>query len=306
LAGELCRADGAGSRIAVSGTEWHEADGVEELADAARAIGCGGVEFWYPKNGVRDGADRAAAAVLDAGLEIHCVATPAQLLADGLPQSERLVMEAIGFARRFGSPRVNLYFGHAAIRDDARAIQAAARTLAPILETAAAAGVTITLENEFDAFGWDPAGSDITRRPASLRALCELVDSPWFGLTLDPANFVCAGVEDPGLVAGLAEHVCHVHVKDVVRASADRPVRPGWVRYRDHERLFDTAPLGRGIVDWPAIAAGLVSAGYGGSFALEPHCTRDHLLAELLHAAGFIRGLIDESGQRSPSAPDLG
>jgi sugar phosphate isomerase/epimerase len=176
--------------------------------------------------------------------------------------------------------------------DDQGAVAAYAEALAPVLDHAAAEEVVVVLENEFDAFGWDPAGSDVSRRPDALAALLDRVGSPWFGLNFDAANFLCADVSPArDALPLLLPWVRYAHVKDVRRAPADTPP-DGWTRYTDHGRAYDTAPLGAGELDWPAIVEGLAAAGYDGCLTLEPHCERSILLAETSAAAGYLRDLI--------------
>ncbi|MGW2642926.1 sugar phosphate isomerase/epimerase family protein [Streptomyces sp. NPDC001348] len=282
-----------GMAIAVSGTEFTEADGVDGLIDMAGSAQCDAVEFWYPKNALRDGVDAALRKLDRAGLRTACVSTPSQLYGAGEADGVSLLHEAITLAARTGSNRVNTYFGHAPEVDDQRAIAAYAGALAPVLDHAAAENVVIVLENEFDAFGWDPAGSDISRRPAALAALFARVDSPWFGLNFDAANFFCAAVSPArDALPMLLPWVRYVHVKDVRRASAENPP-DGWTRYTDHGRAYDTAPLGTGELDWPTMIGSLAATGYDGYLTLEPHCTPSILPAETAWAAAHLRDAIE-------------
>ncbi|MFD7165279.1 sugar phosphate isomerase/epimerase family protein [Streptomyces violascens] len=278
--------------IAVSGTEFTDTDGVDGLIDMARSAQCDAVEFWYPKNALRDGVGGALRKLDRAGLRTACVSTPSQLYGSGEAKGVSLLHEAITLAARTGSDRVNTYFGHAPMVDDQRAIAAYADALAPVLDHAAAESVVVVLENEFDAFGWDPAGSDISRRPAALAALFARIDSPWFGLNFDAANFLCAAVSPArDALPLLLPWVRYVHVKNVRRASADSPP-DGWTRYTDHGRAYDTAPLGSGELDWSALIASLATAGYDGYLTLEPHCAPSMLLTETAAAADHLREVI--------------
>ncbi|WP_405998862.1 sugar phosphate isomerase/epimerase family protein [Streptomyces sp. NBC_00829] len=282
-----------GMSIAVSGTEFTDTDGVDGLIEMARSAQCDAVEFWYPKNALRDGVDAALRKLDRAGLRTACVSTPSQLYGTGEADSVALLHEAIALAARTGSNRVNTYFGHAPLVDDERAIEAYAGALAPVLDLAATENVVIVLENEFDAFGWDPAGSDISRRPAALAALFARVDSPWFGLNFDAANFLCAAVSAArDALPLLLPWVRYAHVKDVRRASVAETPRDGWIRYTDHGRAYDTAPLGTGELDWPELIGSLATAGYDGHLTLEPHCVPSILLTETARAAAYLREMI--------------
>ncbi|KOU37837.1 hypothetical protein ADK54_31015 [Streptomyces sp. WM6378] len=278
--------------IAVSGTEFTDTDGVDGLIEMARSAQCDAVEFWYPKNAVRDGVDAALRKLDRAGLRIACVSTPSQLYGAGEADGVSLLHEAIALAARTGSDRVNTYFGHAPLVDDRRAIAAYARALAPVLDRAGSENVVVVLENEFDAFGWDPVGSDISRRPTALAELFARVDSPWFGLNFDAANFLCAAVSPArDALPLLLPWVRYAHVKDVCRASEETP-HDGWIRFTDHGRAYDTASLGTGELDWPAMITSLATAGYDGYLTLEPHCVPSILLAETAGAAAYLRDVI--------------
>ncbi|GAA2563952.1 hypothetical protein GCM10010398_60890 [Streptomyces fimbriatus] len=279
--------------IAVSGTEFTDADGVDGLIEMARSAQCDAVEFWYPKNAMKDGVDEALRKLDRAGLRTACVSTPSHLYGPGGTEGVRLLHEAITLAARVGSNRVNTYFGHAPVVDDEHAIAAYADALAPVLDHAATENVVVVLENEFDAFGWDPAGSDITRRPAALAALFARVDSPWFGLNFDAANFHCAAVSPVrDALPLLLPWLRYAHVKDVRRASAEAPP-DGWMRYTDHGRPYDTVPLGAGELDWPAMIGSLAKAGSVGYLTLEPHCAPSILLSETARAAGHLRDVLE-------------
>jgi 3-dehydroshikimate dehydratase len=176
-------------------------------------------------------------------------------------------------AKSVGSPIVNSYFGTPARVDDDVAMANYAKHLSPLLSRASSMGLTIVLENEFDAFGHDPLGADISRRVRSLTELCERIDSPNFGLTLDPANIVCSG-EDP--IEGLhrlAPWVRHVHVKNIVNITAHEPTSP-WMKYSDHGRYFSTTPIDKGLVPWPQVVSEIIELGFAGAFVLEPHCEK--------------------------------
>ncbi|WP_406510021.1 sugar phosphate isomerase/epimerase family protein [Streptomyces sp. NBC_00212] len=278
--------------IAVSGTEFTDTDGVDGLIEMARSAQCDAVEFWYPKNAVRDGVDAALRKLDRAGLRIACVSTPSQLYGAGEADGVPLLHEAITLAARTGSDRVNTYFGHAPLVDDQRAIAAYAGALAPVLDHAGSENVVVVLENEFDAFGWDPVGSDISRRPTALAELFARVDSPWFGLNFDAANFLCAGVSPArDALPPLLPWVRYAHVKDVCRASEETP-HDGWIRFTDHGMAYDTASLGTGELDWPAMITSLATAGYDGYLTLEPHCVPSILPAETAGAAAYLRDVI--------------
>ena len=287
-----------GINIAVSGTEFDTSDGIRPLIAVARAARVTAVETWFPKNYTKDTVEGTHAALRAAKLEVACVLTPSTLYGPGLTAGNELLRQALDLAIECGARRVNTYFGHALIVDDEHAIGTYAEQIAPLVAVAAERGVVIVLENEFDAFGWDPAGSDVTRRPNSLARLVERLDSPAFQLNFDAANFHCAGV-DPQAEAypALREHIGYVHVKDIRSlASPDAAPAAGWLRYTDHGRGYSTVSLGSGEVPWKALLAELLADGYDGFLTLEPHCERSRLEREVRDAADTLRALLAQMG----------
>jgi sugar phosphate isomerase/epimerase len=289
-------------RLAVSGTEFGESDGVDSLIAAARAASVRDVELWFPNNYLKDKVVGTMAKIRDAELSVACISTPTSLYGSGREKSLTLLDTALGIAAASGVTRVNTYFGHAAEVDDARAISMYAEAISTLVARAEDVGVTIVLENEFDAFGWDPAGSDITRRPAALVALCARIDSPAFGLNFDPANFYCASVcpREEALPA-LAGYIRYVHVKDIVSVpDPAAPAAKGWVRYIDHGLAFDTTRLGAGDVPWPGLLADLITNAYSGYLTLEPHCVPRSLLDEIRYSAEYLRAALGLSLTADP------
>jgi sugar phosphate isomerase/epimerase len=253
--------------VGISGTEFvKEPDGMTALLDAARAVGAESLEVWYPENFGPD-AERA---LRDSGVRVACVASGSELgIPDPEPQVE-LLRAAITVAHRLGAPLANTYFGPPGQCDDVASIDRYAKAVAGCLDLAAELGVTVVLENEFDAFGHDPEHGDPTRRPESLRRLVDTVGHPHFGLNFDAANLACAGVTDlVGALEFLGDAIRYAHVKDVLPVSGPEETPEGWTSYRDGDRWYRTCPLGTGVVPWldllPRLAPRVTAA------TLEPH-----------------------------------
>ncbi|GIH11862.1 sugar phosphate isomerase/epimerase family protein [Rugosimonospora africana] len=256
--------------VGISGTEFvKEPDGLTGLLDAARAVGAESLEVWYPENFGPD-PDSALAALRASGLRVACVASGSELgLPDPEPQAD-LLRAAITVAHRLGAPLANTYFGPPGRYDDAAAIDRYAKAIASCLDHAAELGVTVVLENEFDAFGHDPEHGDPTRRPESLRRLVDTVGHPHFGLNFDAANLACAGVTDlVGALELLEDAVRYAHVKDVLPVSGPDEAPEGWTAYRDGARWYATCPLGTGVVPWPDLLPRLAPQVVAAT--LEPH-----------------------------------
>ena len=119
------------------------------------------------------------------------------------------------------------------------------RRMALLAERAAAAGVTLVLENERGIYG---------DTPERCLDLLQSIESPALRMAFDPANFVQCGFRPMSdawpLLAG---YVTHVHIKDAV--FADGSVRP--------------AGAGDGQV--AHLLTALEQSGYAGFLTLEPH-----------------------------------
>jgi sugar phosphate isomerase/epimerase len=123
--------------------------------------------------------------------------------------------------------------------------------LLPLLRTcvgaAEAHGVVLAIENHIDLLADE------------LVDLIGTLDSPWLGVCLDTANNLRM-LEDPQEAARkLAPFARATHVKDIA-ARGGNPREFGF---------WPSVPLGRGVIDLPAILGHLRDAGYGGLLALE-------------------------------------
>jgi sugar phosphate isomerase/epimerase len=278
--------------LALSATELEDGEPIAELLEAACAEDIRFIELWHPQNTRYLGVDGTLAAICDAGLQVACISTGTELYRNGGSAEDQAgLLEALEIARRAGAPLVNTYFGYAERRDDERAASTYVRYLSPCLRRAEELGVTIVLENEFNAFGLDRAASDLTRRPGAVAALCARVGSPWFRLNFDPANFHCAGVLPyPDAYEVLKPFIKYCHVKDVRAVARDTPTQlPDWREYSDFESRYWTCPLGMGQVPWAAIIRRLRADRYHGFLTLEPHCARHYLRFAWRDAARWLR-----------------
>lgn len=277
-------------QLALSGTELSDGEPISGLIECARELGIGHIELWYPSNTARAGVSATLEDLARAEVRVACVSTGSELYRrGGSPRDQQLLLEGIELAHRCGATLVNTYFGYDVVRDDARAIATYRTLLEPCLRRAAVCGVTILLENEFNAFGVDDAASDITRRAASLRALFEAVQRPQFRLNFDPCNFYCAGVDPLEAYERLRCHVAYCHVKDgqLVR-NRDAP-DPNWKTYQDSDRLYRMRPLGDGDIPWDRLLPRLRADGYDGFVTLEPHAADHHRWDAWRQAARFVR-----------------
>lgn len=94
-------------------------------------------------------------------------------------------------------------------------------------------GIPVGIENHQDLCSWE------------LVWLCEQIDSPLLGVTLDVGNALAVGETPAAFAQRVMPFLKHVHLKDY----AIYPTPSG---YR-----FKRCALGEGVVDWPAIIASI-------------------------------------------------
>lgn len=179
--------------------------------------------------------------------------------ADELRRLER----AIELTRRFDCAMIRI-FSFYPPSDPGRQEPSAYRAdvierIGRMAELAEKSGITLVHENDTDLYG------DTVERCLDVLTT---VRSPGLQAAFDPANFIVSGeVPYPNAYEALHSWVVHVHVKD---AHPDRTV----------------VAAGEGVARWPELLERLRTAGYDGTFSLEPH----------LAAAGRFQGF---------SGPDL-
>ena len=278
-------------QIAVSGTDLHSTDSISKLIVLAKAVKVQFIELWYPMNIEAEGLERSIDMISKANIKVACISTPSELYRSGGSRDDQnLLIRAIDLAHQIGSPLVNTYFGSSSVQDDERAINVYIEYLKPCLDRARELGVTIVLENEFDTFGTDSAGSDITRRPIVLHKLVNQVGSPNFKITFDPCNYYFAGVEPfPYAYEVLHSQIGNVHVKDgSIFNSKARSDMESWKLFRDFGREFNTQPLGQGAINWSGLLLKLKEDDYTGFLTLEPH-NEGKSLSQWSQAANSLR-----------------
>jgi sugar phosphate isomerase/epimerase len=286
--------------LTLSGTELDANESIVPLIEAAQENDVQWIEFWYPKNHALEGRARTVERIKEAGLKVACVSSGTELGSDGdVSKDQNELLEAIELAHELNAPFANTYFGYLARQDDERAIAQYCANLPPCLARAEELGVTLILENEFDAFGLDGVGSDITRRPLSARRLVEQVNSPHFRLTFDPCNAYFAGIEPfPYAYNLLRPHIAFVHFKDGCRVDG-KEAAAEWKTFVDEGRDYTTCPAGAGALNWPGLVARLVADGYDGFVSVEPHAQAGNRAAAWRQAVKAFRGWMSRAQEET-------
>jgi len=95
---------------------------------------------------------------------------------------------------------------------------------------------------------------------AEMQEMFETIDSPAFGMTFDTGNAFRYGDDPIEAATRLAEHIFAIHFKDV--APLDGGHTEDWFYYA-------CTPIGKGMLDIPALINTLDRAGYDGIYAIE-------------------------------------
>lgn len=222
---------------------------------------------------------------LDAqGVRVSTIASPIGKSAIDVPFAVewQRFERALRLAATFGAPYVRLFSFFLPDASLERAWpqwrpEVVAR-LRAMTEAAAAAGVTLVLENEKETY------ADEVSRCADLLGT---IDDPHLGAAFDPANFVqCGECPHPDAYRALRRWLAYVHVKDVTDDG-------------------EIVPAGEGAADWPEMIAELSRDGYDGFLSLEPHLATGHRFGGFSGVEGFrraaraLRRLLPPSSSRS-------
>ena len=155
----------------------------------------------------------------------------------------------LGIAKRLGATVMRICCGGRRTRPASWAEhqRALVQMLVPLAEQAAAHGVVLAIENHLDLLA-DELGELLTT-----------IDSPSLGVCFDTGNNLRM-FEDPVEVARkLAPFARATHVKDLIAHQGDPKTFGFW----------PSVPLGRGLIDLPAILRLLQAAKFDGVLALE-------------------------------------
>ncbi|HXF97391.1 MAG TPA: sugar phosphate isomerase/epimerase [Gaiellaceae bacterium] len=147
-------------------------------------------------------------------------------------------------------------------------------------------GVRIAIENCPMLFSWDewPGGTNLASTPAIWDELFAIVDSPSFGLNLDPSHLVWLMIDAERVVREYAARIFHVHAKDL-EIDREGLYRHGTISLGMGWQVPRLPGLGE--VRWERFLAALYRAGYDGAISIE-HEDRSFEGTEELVKRGFL------------------
>jgi len=223
------------------------------------------------------------------GLEISSLAYyPNNLHPD--PRARRAanghLRKVVDAAARLDVPVVGTFAG----RDQTKTVPESFREFRKVwprlVDYAESRGVKIAIENCPMLFSYDewPGGTNLASTPAAWDEMFSIVDSPSFGLNLDPSHLVWLMIDYERVVRDYAAKILHVHAKDLeidrdgLYRNGTSSLGMGW----QVPRL-----PGLGEVRWNRFVSALYRAGYDYVVSIE-HEDRSFEGTEELVKRGFL------------------
>ena len=155
-----------------------------------------------------------------------------------------------------------------------------------LVDYAGERGVKIAIENCPMLFSYDewPGGTNLASTPAAWDEMFSIVDSPNFGLNLDPSHLVWLMIDYERVVRDYAAKILHVHAKDM-EIDRDGLYRNGTVSLGMGWQVPRLPGLGE--VRWDRFIAALYREGYDYVVSIE-HEDRAFEATEDLVKRGFL------------------
>ena len=190
-----------------------------------------------------------------------------ELLAMEQPSQDPDKMDAaLQAASEIGIPIINC--GPGGKTDDEESLQAAIDSLGSLADKAAPYGVTLCVKAH--------VGASIHNTPTTLRAM-EAIDSPAFGIDMDPSHIHRAGENPVDAIAAVITRVKHVHIRDC-KGMQQGPGAP------------EDQANGRGDIDLVGYMRVLHENGYDGPLNLEVIGAKEYSLEQCCVIAAETKG----------------
>lgn len=190
-----------------------------------------------------------------------------ELLAMEQPSQDAAKMEqAFQAAVEIGVPIVNC--GPGGKSDDEATLQQSIDSLGNLVQRAETYGVTLCVKAH--------VGASIYNTPTTLK-LMEAIDSPAFGIDMDPSHIYRANENPVEAIAAVISRVKHVHIRDC-KGRQQNPGKP------------EDQANGRGDIDLLGYIRVLQERGYNGPIDLEVIGAKDYSLLQCSSIAAEARG----------------
>ncbi len=193
-----------------------------------------------------------------------------EILAMELGRLDRDILElAFQAANAIGCPVVNC--GPGGKSDDEESFLQQMEIMNDRARLAEQYGVTLCVKAHVHACVWNT--------PTTLRMI-ESVQSPFFGVDMDPSHLWRAGEQAADSVAAVIDHIKHIHIRDCPgeMGALGRPGKP------------EEQANGRGSVDLVRYIAALHEGGYEGPVDLEVIGAKEYSVEQCCIIAAEARG----------------
>ena len=194
--------------------------------------------------------------------------------------------QVIDAAARLDVPIVGTFVGRDQTKTVPDSMREFRRVWPRIVAYAEERDVKIAIENCPMIFSYDewPGGTNLASTPAVWDELFSIVDSPSFGLNLDPSHLVWLMIDYERVVRDFASRILHVHAKDM-EIDRDGLYRNGTISVGMGWQVPRLPGLGE--VRWDRFVAALYRAGYDYVVSIE-HEDRAFEGTEELVKRGFL------------------
>jgi sugar phosphate isomerase/epimerase len=194
--------------------------------------------------------------------------------------------KVIDAAARLDVPIVGTFVGRDQTKNVPDNVREFRRVWPRLVAHAEERGVKIAIENCPMLFSYDewPGGTNLASTPAVWDELFSIVDSPSFGLNLDPSHLVWLMIDYERVVRDYASRIFHVHAKDM-EIDRDGLYRNGTISAGMGWQVPRLPGLGE--VRWDRFLAALYRAGYDYVVSIE-HEDRAFEGTEELVKRGFL------------------
>jgi sugar phosphate isomerase/epimerase len=288
--------------IGINSVEWRGST-LEQVLQNLQRHGVPLVELVARKNVPKEKIEDARALLAKYNIRPNAVSAFTKLnevVHERVAETQELINESLEIAAALGAPFTQTYFGANAFLDDDEAIARYAEFIKPCVRKAEQTGVTLLIDNLFDAVPAEiPAtfrqryrSTDVTRTAKGTLQLLETVNSPWYQYNYDPGNFACGGEE--GYPYGydiLKDFIRSIHLKDVVKYDRHLHGDPDDLYLqRDFTGDYMCVAIGAGAVNYDALLKRLRADGYQGNLILEPHTGDRRLEAAIKDSLEYLAG----------------
>jgi sugar phosphate isomerase/epimerase len=223
------------------------------------------------------------------GLEISSLAFyPNNLHPDAAERraANNHLKKVIDAAQKLGVPIVGTFVGRDQSKNIPDNFREFRRVWPRLVAYAESRGVKIAIENCPMIFSYDewPGGTNLASTPAAWDEMFSIVDSPSFGLNLDPSHLVWLMIDYERVVRDYASKIFHVHAKDL-EIDRDGLYRNGTISLGMGWQVPRLPGLGE--VRWDRFVAALYRQGYDYVVSIE-HEDRNFEGSEDLVKRGFL------------------